>query len=781
MVRNPLHKRYLRDLRSDLGKYMVIFLMMLLSIAEISGYLVADESMIATYNESFEKYNVEDGNFIAKKKLSDRQREAIEKQGVRVYDLLSADREFTNDSTIRIFANRSECDLVCLMRGEFPKADNEIAVDRMYADNNDISIGDTLTMVNAISSSGVTEYKVVGFVALSDYSTMFENNNDMMFDAANFAVAVVTPQAFSKFDRSLIDWRYAWTYDDPPADKAEANDKSDEFLKELTTIVSLEGYTPRYQNQAITFTGEDMGSDRVMMMIFLYVVIIVLAFVFGVTISNTIIKESTVIGTLRATGYTRGELLRHYMTMPLLVTVVSAVLGNILGYTVMKGLNAALYYNSYSLTAYETRISANAFIETTVIPLALMVLINWLVLSRKLRLSPLKFLRHDLTKGKNKGTVKLDKKIPFFTRFRLRIVFQNLGNYVLLLAGIFFANFLLLFGLMFPSVLANYMEALPESMFCNYQYVLTMPAGAVNEDNKLESMIGMMIFSNAVETDNPDAEKFTAYALHTEVVDGIKDEDVSIYGISPDSKYLDIEFEPGEVYISSVYQEKWMLDVGDTIKLKEIYGDEKYEFKVGGVYPYIGGLVVFMDQDEMNEIFDFGKDAFTGYFSDTEITDIDEKYIGQVIDFGSLSKVSRQLDISMGSMMDIVSVFAVIMFMILIYLLSKTIIEKNASSISMTKILGYSTGEIGRLYVTVTSILVVLFVLITIPIESVLMTTVFRVAIRMEMSGWIPFILSGDVYVRMFVYGIITYAIVAVLEYRKIGKVPMEEALKNVE
>jgi putative ABC transport system permease protein len=325
------------------------------------------------------------------------------------------------------------------------------------------------------------------------------------------------------------------------------------------------------------------------------------------------------------------------------------------------------------------------------------------------------------------------------------------------------------------------MEALPESMFCNYQYVLTVPAGAVNEDNKLESMIGMLMFRNAVETDNPTAEKFTAYSLHTEVVEGIKDEDISIYGISPDSKYLHMDFKPGEVYVSSVYQEKWMLDVGDTIRLKEIYGDEEYEFKVGGVYPYIGGLVVFMDQDEMNEIFDFGEDAFTGYFSDTEITDIDEKYIGQVIDFESMSKVSRQLDISMGGMMHIVSVFAVIMFMILIYLLSKTIIEKNASSISMTKILGYSTGEIGKLYVMVTSILIVIFIIITIPLESVLMTAVFRVAIRMEMAGWIPFILSGDVYIKMFVYGIITYAIVAVFEYRKIGKVPMDEALKNVE
>ena len=37
------------------------------------------------------------------------------------------------------------------------------------------------------------------------------------------------------------------------------------------------------------------------------------------------------------------------------------------------------------------------------------------------------------------------------------------------------------------------------------------------------------------------------------------------------------------------------------------------------------------------------------------------------------------------------------------------------------------------------------------------------------------------VYVKMFLMGIITYAVVAVIEYRKIGKIPMSEALKNVE
>ena len=51
--------------------------------------------------------------------------------------------------------------------------------------------------------------------------------------------------------------------------------------------------------------------------------------------------------------------------------------------------------------------------------------------------------------------------------------------------------------------------------------------------------------------------------------------------------------------------------------------------------------------------------------------------------------------------MGLVNGFAIAIYMILIYLLSKIIIEKNAQSISMTKILGYTNGEISRLYIIV--------------------------------------------------------------------------------
>ena len=67
-MKNPLHKRYKRELRQDLGKYIAIFLFMVLSIGFISGFLVAGTSMKTAYNQSFKKYNIEDGHFILKKR-----------------------------------------------------------------------------------------------------------------------------------------------------------------------------------------------------------------------------------------------------------------------------------------------------------------------------------------------------------------------------------------------------------------------------------------------------------------------------------------------------------------------------------------------------------------------------------------------------------------------------------------------------------------------------------------------------------------------------------------
>ena len=771
-MKSPLRKRIPRELKGEIGKYLVVFILMVATIGMVSGFLVADGSMIQAYNEGFEKYNIEDGNFRTGERLYRGQREAIEEEGVKIYENYYIEDSLSNGSTMRFFKNRTEVDKVCLMDGELPLKTGEIAIDRMYADNNALNIGDIL-------DDGTKSWTITGLVALSDYSCLFQNNNDSMFDSVKFGVGIVTDEEFDLLDQDKLQYNYAWTYNEKPKTELEEKNVSEDLMKAMGKVVTLENFVPQYQNQAITFTGDDMGSDKAMMIMLLYIIIVIMAFVFGITTSNTIAKEAGVIGTLRASGYTRNELIRHYMTLPVIVTLVGAVIGNILGYTVFKDVCAGMYYGSYSLPTYVTVWNAEAFLLTTVVPVIIMFVVNYAVLHHKLKLSPLKFLRRDLSSRKQRYAVYLSPRMKIFSRFRLRVIFQNISNYIVLFVGIIFANLLLMFGLLLPSALDHYQLEIQNNMLAKYQYMLSVPVSVMGGSNKLEGMLDMLLFAHDTETDNEDAEEFSAYSLNT-LPGKYKSEEVVLYGIKDNSKYIDADLSDG-VYISQAYADKFLLEPGDTITLKEKYEDDEYSFKIGGIYDYTGSICVFMPQKELNQTFDLGDDYFSGYFSNTEITDIDSTYIGSVIDLDALTKISRQLNVSMGSMMGMVNVFAIAIYMILIYLLSKIIIEKNAQSISMTKILGYTNGEISRLYILSTSLVVILCLLISLPIETTVMEVLFREMMLSSISGWITLWIDPMIYVKMFAAGFITYSVIAMLEYRRIRRVPMSEALKNAE
>lgn len=750
-MKNPLMKRLPREFAGELGKYIVIFLLFVGSIGFVSGFLVADGSMIKAYDESFTKYEIEHGHFQTKEKISKEQIRTIEKENVTLYENFYVEEKVSNGSTLRIFKKRNQINKVCLMDGKMPDSKNEIAIDRMYADNNKISVGDNLHI-------GGKKLKVSGLVALSDYSALFSDNSDSMFDAVKFGVAVMSEDGYKSFGDRHKTYCYSWMYDKLPESEAKEKKKSEKLMKKINQTVILEDFVPQYLNQAIQFTGEDMGSDRSMMITLLYIVIAIMAFVFGVTISNTITKEANVIGTLRASGYTKGELVRHYMAMPIFVTLLGAVIGNLLGYTIFKDVCAAMYYGSYSLPTYQTIWNMDAFVLTTVVPLILMFIITFVILIRKLSLSPLQFIRRDLRRKQKKKAFRLNTKLKIFTRFRIRIIFQNFGNYGIMFIGIIFANLLLMFGLLMPSILDHYQDEITDNMLCQYQYVLKAP----------------------VETKEKDAEKFFLYTLETPK-SRYKSDEISVYGVKKNSQYIDLDFNKSGAYISKGYAEKYQKTTGDTITLKEKYSDKKYKLKIAGIYDYPGTLSVFVEDKDFCKIFDEDSHNFSGYFSDKKIKDIEENRIASVIDKEDLTKISRQLDVSMGNMMIMVDGFAVIMFMILIYLLSKIIIEKNSASISMVKILGYSNGEISRLYILATSIVVIVCLLISLPIDYIIIKQLYLSIMMSSLSGWITFYINPVVYVKMFLLGFVTYSIVAALEYRRIQRVPLAEALKNAE
>ena len=62
---------------------------------------------------------------------------------------------------------------------------------------------------------------------------------------------------------------------------------------------------------------------------------------------------------------------------------------------------------------------------------------------------------------------------------------------------------------------------------------------------------------------------------------------------------------------------------GDSITLSEKYENKDYVRNVYDIFDYSAGIAVFMLNARFNEVFAKDKGSFSGYMSDTPITDID--------------------------------------------------------------------------------------------------------------------------------------------------------------
>ena len=131
-------------------------------------------------------------------------------------------------------------------------------------------------------------------------------------------------------------------------------------------------------------------------------------------------------------------------------------------------------------------------------------------------------------------------------------------------------------------------------------------------------------------------------------------------------------------------------------------------------------------------------------------------------------------------MMSIFVVLGITVIVLVVYLLSKVMIEKNVQSISVTKILGYEPREISGIYIRTTTIVTILSFLLCIPLESAALDALWR-GMMMQYPGWLAPDIPLSAYVKTIGMGVVTYLVTTLLLKRKINKIPMDEALKNTE
>lgn len=747
-MRNPLHKSLKKEFLRNRSRYISLSLVLILMIGVVTGFLSVAYSAKELLIKDQISSKVEDGQLALRDRMDVKTKTKLEALGLKVYEQFYTEQSVSRDTMVRVYRKRFDINRATLHEGRMPNKQTEIALDRLFALKNGYNIRDTIRM----SGKSMT---ITGLISVPDYTSLIQKNSDMMMDPIHFGIAIVTDTGFQTLSNDRMVYSYSYYLDDRELNDFQKQKRADDIQEIcIREGAVLENLLTAQMNQAISFLPNDMGSDIPMVQTLLYIILMILAFIF-VVISQTMIEEqASVIGTLLASGYTRRELLQHYMMLPTILIIVSAGIGNLIGYTLFPNLFTDMYYSNYCLPPLSIQPVWEALLSTTVMPFIFMMLILYMLLKRRLRLSPLRFLRKDLRRHRQRRYIPLHGS-SFFQRFRIRIILQNKGSYLVLFLGIIFASFLLMFALILTPSMEQYIRNLEADTRCDYQYLLKAPVQA-------------------------DGEKVTLTSLKAYYVGGDLDLDVTLYGLGPNSGYytdMTLSSDPKSIVISSDFASKMSLQVGDAITLRNPYRDKAYSFTIQDIYPYNAGFSAYMPRNQLNQLLHEDHTYFNGYLSNQPL-DIEEAYVQSVVTRSDLVKINEQMTQAFSQLLPVLTSVSIAIYLVVLYILTRLVIDRNAISMSFLKVMGYTAKEIRSLYLHATTLVVLASLTAALPLCNIALRYLMKFAF-MKFTGNLSVYIPGYVYFLVFVTGGVAYLFIKALLTRRIEQMELGYALKE--
>ena len=747
-MRNPLHKSLKKEFLRNRSRYISLSLVLILMIGVVTGFLSVAYSAKELLIKDQISSKVEDGQLALRDRMDVKTKTKLEALGLKVYEQFYTEQSVSRDTMVRVYRKRFDINRATLHEGRMPNKQTEIALDRLFALKNGYSIRDTIRM----SGKSMT---ITGLISVPDYTSLIQKNSDMMMDPIHFGIAIVTDTGFQTLSTDRMVYSYSYYLDDRELNDFQKQKRADDIQEIcIREGAVLENLLTAQMNQAISFLPNDMGSDIPMVQTLLYIILMILAFIF-VVISQTMIEEqASVIGTLLASGYTRRELLQHYMMLPTILIIVCAGIGNLIGYTLFPNLFTDMYYSNYCLPPLSIQPVWEALLSTTVMPFIFMMLILYVLLKRRLRLSPLRFLRKDLRRHRQRRYIPLHGS-SFFQRFRIRIILQNKGSYLVLFLGIIFASFLLMFALILTPSMEQYIRNLEADSRCDYQYLLKAPVQA-------------------------DGEKVTLTSLKAYYVGGDLDLDVTLYGLGPNSGYytdMTLSSDPKSIVISSDFASKMSLQVGDAITLRNPYRDKAYSFTIQDIYPYNAGFSAYMPRNQLNQLLHEDHTYFNGYLSNQPL-DIEEAYVQSVVTRSDLVKINEQMTQAFSQLLPVLTSVSIAIYLVVLYILTRLVIDRNAISMSFLKVMGYTAKEIRSLYLHATTLVVLASLTAALPLCNIALRYLMKFAF-MKFTGNLSVYIPGYVYFLVFVTGGVAYLFIKALLTRRIEQMELGYALKE--
>ena len=543
-------------------------------------------------------------------------------------------------------------------------------------------------------------------------------------------------------------------YDGTTELKEETDKLLDEFFE--VDIDNLTSFLKAEDNPRILAAAIDLEMNKTVGLAAGVIIMILFTYVISVFVIHQIQRESSVIGALYALGAKKKDLIRHYITLPTIICFIGGLIGSALGFSKF-GIEwqMADSYNYFSIPNMPPAYPIYLIIYAVVMPPVISVIVNYIVISRRLSRTALSLIRNE-QKLSHRSKVNLGN-MGFIRRFQVRQMLREARTGITVVFGMFICLLIFMLGMNCYVLCNNIKVENTEDTKYSYMYTLKYPEETVPENAEA-------CYTEALSKTN------MGYTL-----------DVNIIGIDSDNRYYSAKPQKGRssIIAASSTAQKYGLSVGDKLILSDTANDMDYVFTVDGIAEYSVGLSVFMDIDSMRELFSKDEDYYNMLLSDSEL-DIDEGRVYSVTTKADIEQSASVFVDQMRGMFTMMIAMSVIIFCVVMYLMMNVMIDRASFGISLVKIFGFRTKEIRKLYLNGNAVTVAVGAIITIPLSKLVMDAIYPSFIAQNACG---FNLNFPWYVYASIFGAIMlfYIIVSTILVGKLKKITPAEVLKNRE
>ncbi len=748
---NGLSHRVLREFKAHFGRYLALFLMITLGMYLVVSVAGMAERTIEGSDRYNEECKLQDGQFTTFVPLSDASLDRLEQEYGTIEPIFSIDvrvKRNDEDAVIRVFKNRSSLNLLKLDKGSLPADDSEIVIMNLYADRNNLSVGDSIHL-------GGREYRISGLGCIPDYNLPLKQFADMTADPERFGIGVVTDAAYDEIFSSGAGSSETYTYAYRLKDGKDAGELKNSISKETDY---LETFSENKDNPRI---ASDAASDvilkRLVSLVAGAILVMLFAYVISVFIIHQINEESSVIGTLYAMGVSKGAITAHYILLPTIVTFVAGLVGMVLGFSPL-GVDFQMQdsYLYYSIPKMDRVYPLYIIIYCIVMPPVIAIFVNLLVIRKKLSRTPLSLIRNeqDGLVAKKEGR---RSEGSFLRQFTFRQLSREKRSVITVVIGMAVALLIFMIGLNCYVLCSNVKKQNIDDINYKNMYVLKYPMEKVPDNAEACFIRNLSV-------------NYLDYSL-----------DVSVIGIDKDNKYFPYKTSGNqkELVIARSTAQKYGLSVGDTMVMEDSSADREYAFTVSDIVDYSIGLTVYMDIDEMRKFFGEPEGYYNMLLADEDL-DIEESRIYSVTTGEDIENSAGIFVDQMMSLIVILLAISILIFIAVMFLMLNVMIDRAAYGISLVKIFGYRLREIRRVYLDGNFYAVLLGSCIIIPIVKMIADSIYpyfiaNTAMGMDLSfPWYLYaiVLAGAMLIYLMISSVLT---------GKIRKIVPAEVLKNRE